>query len=136
MECRRCGGLWVERGEDSYCIICGNRTMEGHPACGVGEKQSDQERKALRTINHKHQKKPTAPPSTQKSNRGRPTQAKRAEALKAKPSTCPIEEHPYMLDLAAKWEGFEREIEGLKQRQIELKKAASDFVETYPKKYL
>ncbi len=120
MDCVRCGGLWFESGEDSHCILCGNRTMPGHPHCSVGERVTDAEHKRIRT----RQLNPM-------SKRGRPTTAKKTEQLKSLPQDVPLEEHPYILWLAHLWEDQDESIALLNRKQVDLKNEADRFSSSY-----
>lgn len=136
MNCIRCGGLWAELGEDSHCIICGNRTMPGHPNCFVGDTVTDAERKQQRRIKVGNSFTPLAVTNTQppKKPPGRPPLKRIEQELKAKPQTGPIKEHPYIEWLAERWQGLEDQITPLQKEQKELAKAAQDFEESYAQK--
>ena len=108
--------------------------MPGHPECGKGTELTDWDRKLERKrLNELNPPKMTLPTQVKYPKVGRPkNKTKQSESLKQEPKTVPIEEHPYILWLAERWEDFESQINGLKNEQEELKKAAESFEESYP----
>jgi DNA-directed RNA polymerase subunit M/transcription elongation factor TFIIS len=131
MDCVRCGGLWFEDGEDSHCIQCGNRTMPGHPYCSMGDSVTDLEHKRHRTRKVGNTFLPIHQDKPINSNRGRPTKEKKEKLLKESAQDCPIEDHPYMLFLAERWEQADEQIVALQKQQAELQSAAALFTASY-----
>lgn len=133
MACPRCGGFWVELGEDSHCINCGNATMPGHPQCSTGEELTHWEKKQARKYKRERPPPMKMPNKVKYSKPGRPSnQVKTSETLQAEPKTVPIREHPYVLWLAKQWEDLEAEKNCLENKQNELKESARIFEEAYP----
>lgn len=146
-ECPRCGGLWVERDEESYCAICGNRTMPDHPFCFLGDSTIEERTNKRKARMCFEKRRNPQRMDTNKRKPGRPRGSKKKtpvlnicanenlepneEMLKALPREGPIKEHPYILFLAEKWEALDAQIEPFRNEQKELEQAAQDFEKKY-----
>ena len=61
---------------------------------------------------------------------------KKLDRLIAIPKDIPIEEHPYVIELATMWEEYEAHILDLRKKQADLKAKVDLFKKDYPRKFL